>query len=105
MFVLPFTVTAPLGTEERLKKQRNKTVHVMVGHKNDIPSPATIAAIRPASWNELLTAEAATTIATVAGLGMDANLIDKLHRGKVDEKRAQVEWNLWKGSLESAKLR
>lgn len=77
----------------------------MVGHKNDIPSPATITAIGPASWDKLLPAEAATTIAAVTGFGMDANLINKLHRGKVYEKRTQVEWNLWKGISESANLK
>jgi len=102
MFVLPLAVPAPLGTKERLKKKGNKAVHIMVGDKNDIPSPSAIASIWPASGDKLLTAEAATTIATVAGFGMHANLIYKLHRGKVDEKRSQVEWNLWKGTPKSA---
>jgi hypothetical protein len=105
MFVLALAVTTPLGTEEWFKKERNQAVHIMVGNKNNVPSPAAIASIWPAPWDKLLTAEAATTIATVTGFGMHANLIYKLHRGKVDEKPSQVEWNLWKGSPKSATLR
>jgi hypothetical protein len=50
-----------------------------VGLENDIPSVASIATIRPAMRDVFLPAETAATVAPVAGLRMNADMIDEPH--------------------------
>lgn len=50
-----------------------------VRSENDIPPVASIAAIRSAMRDEFFPAETAATIASVAGLRMNANMIDEFH--------------------------
>jgi hypothetical protein len=97
MLVFSLSMTTPLGADERFKKERDQAVHIMVRNKNNVPSPAAITAIRTSSRDKFLPAEAAAAITTVPGFGMDADLIDKFHRGKVAEMNDQVEWNLQEG--------
>ncbi len=50
-----------------------------VGFENDAPSVAAIAAIRSAMRDVFLPAETAATVAAIAGLRMNANMIDESH--------------------------
>jgi hypothetical protein len=50
-----------------------------VRSENDIPPVSSIAAIRSAMRDEFFPAETAATIASVAGLRMNANMIDEFH--------------------------
>jgi hypothetical protein len=90
-------MSTALGTNERFKKECDQAVHIMVRNKNDVPSPAAITTVRTSSRDKFLPAEAAAAITTVPGFGMDADLIDKFHRGNVAEMNDQVEWNLQEG--------
>jgi hypothetical protein len=52
---------------------------VGVGFENDAPAIAPITTVWSAAWNEFFPPEAAATIAAVAGLRMDANMVDEFH--------------------------
>ena len=50
-----------------------------VGCENDAAAVAAIAAVRTAARNEFLAAKAAATVAAIASLRVDANVIDEFH--------------------------
>jgi hypothetical protein len=85
-------VSAAAGADERLEEKRDQIVGVVIGLKNDVATVSTIPAVRPAMGDEFFTAEAAASAATVSGLGVDANLVNKSHNGvKVLEIGGRVE--------------
>jgi hypothetical protein len=93
-FIFSLTMSAPFGSDERLKKKRNQTIHIVVSDQNDVPAPPAITTIRPPTRNEFFAAKAAAAIPSVTGLGVHPYLIYKLHSGKVAEMGSQVDGNL-----------
>ncbi len=51
----------------------------MIRNENDIPAPPTIPTIRPTMWDEFFPAKTTAPVAAIAGFGMNADLVDKLH--------------------------
>ncbi len=91
LFVLALAMRPALRAHQRFEKKRHETVGVRTRHKNNVPAPPAIAAIRSAARDEFFPPETAATIAPVAGFGMDSDLIDKLHRRNLPPQTAGVE--------------
>jgi hypothetical protein len=79
VFVLALPVRAPARPQVRFIIQAHEVVGMNVGLENDIPSVASIATIRPAMRDVFLPAETAATVASIAGLRMNADMIDESH--------------------------
>jgi len=93
-FIFSLTVSAAFGSNERLKKKRNQTIHIMVSDQNDVPAAPAISAIWSPTRYKFLAAKAAASIASITGLGVHPYLINKLHSLKVAEMGIQVDGNL-----------
>jgi hypothetical protein len=79
MFVLAFSVRSSIRPHVWLIVETHKIVGVNVGLEDDAASVAAIAAVRTATRDEFLTAEATATIPAITGLRVDANVIDEFH--------------------------
>ncbi len=91
LFVFALAVRTAFGPDQWLEKKRHETVGVRTRHKDNVPAPPAIAAIRSAARDEFFPAETAAAIAPVAGFGVDSDLIDKLHLRNLPPRTAGVE--------------
>jgi len=86
------SVSAAARADERLEKECDKIVGIVVGLQNDVAAVAAVAAIRPAVRDKFFAAETAASVPTITGLGVNANLVNKSHDpGRVLENRGRVE--------------
>jgi hypothetical protein len=79
MLVFALPVRAALGPEVRLIVEARQIVGMDIGLEDDSASITAVAPVGPAPRNEFLPAKAATTVATIPGLGVNAHVIDELH--------------------------
>ena len=69
--------SAILGSETRHMPEGRQGVQVSGHFENDIPTPAAIAAIRPATRDELFAVEMDSAISTAAGTNQNTCLINE----------------------------
>jgi hypothetical protein len=79
MLVFTLPVRAALCPDVRLIVEAGQIVGMDIGLEDDTASIATVTPVGPAPRNEFLPAKAATTVATIPGLGVNAHVIDELH--------------------------
>ena len=77
MHLLPHSVPAVLRLENRLVEQAREIIDMHVGPENHVAAAAAIAAIRPTLRHELFATKTYAATATVAGLGLNFDSIDK----------------------------
>jgi hypothetical protein len=102
VLVLSFAVAAAFRANQGLEKQGDQTRRIMIRFQNDIPAPAAITAIGTAMRDEFFPSETGAPVAAIAGFGMNADLVDKLHLQKVPAALCQVESELsprWRAQL------
>jgi len=87
MLVLALSVRSSIRAHIWLVVQAREIVGVNVSLKNDASSVATVTAVRPATWNEFLTAKAATAIAAIPSFRVNANVIDEFHSAIKPQER------------------
>jgi hypothetical protein len=71
-------MTASFGSESGMVAELGEGISVRPGDEPNRATPAPVAAIRPASRNELFAAEAERTPTTVACPYLDAGFVDEL---------------------------
>jgi hypothetical protein len=79
MLVFALSVRAATCPQVRLVVQAREVIGMNVRFENDAPSVASIATIRSPVRDEFFAAETAATVASVAGLRINANMIDEFH--------------------------
>ena len=87
MLVLAFSVRSSIRPHVWLVVETHEIVGVNVGLEDDAASVAAIAAVRTATRDEFLTAEATATIPAITGLRVDANVIDEFHSAIKPQER------------------
>ena len=105
LFVFSLAVRTALGADQWLEKKRHKAVGVRTRHKDNIPAPPAIPAIGTAARDEFFPPETAAAIAPVASLGVDSDLIDKLHLENLPAPPSRVEREFpanWRPARQSA---
>lgn len=81
VFVRALSVGAVFCAEDRLVIEGDEVGGIGVGFEDDAAAVAAVAAVGSAAGDEFFTAEAAAAVAAVAGFGVDADLVNKLHGG------------------------
>ena len=94
-FILSLAMGAALGADQWFKKQSDQAGGIMIRNEKDIPAPSAIPAIRASMRDEFFPAKTTAPVAAIAGFGMNADLVDKLHPKKVPASPAQVESELF----------
>ncbi len=77
MHLLPHSVSAVLGLDDRLVEKIGKIVDVTIGAKDHVAAAAAVAAIRSAFRHKLLSPKTDRPAAAVSGLRKNFDSIDK----------------------------
>src|SRR6266446_6434160 len=77
VLLLPLSVCATLGLDNRFIKKVRKIIGVNIGAENHIPATAAVAPIRAAARDEFFASKTDATAPAVTGLGKTFYAIDK----------------------------
>ena len=97
VLVFALAMRPAFRADQGFEKQGHQTGCVMIRFKNNIPAASSIAAIGAAMRDKFFPTKAAAPVATIAGFGMDSDLVDELHPWKVPAHPSQVESELSPG--------